>query len=130
MVDVGRKKSNLRPTPARFFFWTIQKQDQITRFVTMHMWSAVSAVLVAALIDLVTLKMALQIIFFGGLAVGGVFWTLIEHRRSWLLSISDPELKAEAHRVMVDYLAGKVTIGRDCPHRLNKSGVCHTGSGL
>lgn len=113
MAAYGCQTNRPHSTSAKFFLWTIRKQDQISRFFAMNMWSAVSAVLVMALIGFVTLKVALQIIFVGGLAMGGVVWILIEHRRSWLLGISDPRLKAEAHQVMIDYLTGRIRSG---PH--------------
>ena len=86
----------------------------------MNMWSAVSAVLAIALVGFVPLEMALQIIFIGGLATRALIWILIERRRSWLLSISDPELKAIAHRAMIDYLVKKMRSGSD--HRRGRNG--------
>ena len=123
MVTRDSQPGSPRPVSTRFFLWTIRNQDYITRGVTMNMWSAVSAVLVIALVGFVTLEMALQFIFFGGAATGALIWILIERRRSWLLSISDPELKAEAHCTMIDYLAKKTSNGSDCRRHLDRSDV-------
>ena len=113
---------NPHPSSARFFLWTIRKQDQITRCLTLNIWSVVSVVLATALLGLVTLEKALQIILWAGMAVGSTIWILIESRRSWLLSISDPKLKAEAYRTMVDYLRRKV---RPEPHRRKPRDGCN-----
>ena len=104
---------------ARFFLWTIRRQDRITRCLTLNMWSAVSVVLGIAVVGLVTLEMALLIIFVAGIAVGSITWVLIERRRSWLLSISDPNLRAEAHRAMIDYLRKKFRSDSECREHLN-----------
>ena len=130
MVPNDRQTHSPRPISTMFFLWTIRKQDQIARFFTMHMWSAVSAVLVMALIGFVSLEMALQIILIGGVATAGLLWVLIERRRSWLLGISDPKLKAEAHRVMIDYLAQKMQSRPGCPGQLNGSDAHPTASCL
>jgi hypothetical protein len=90
----------------------------------MNMWAAVSAVLVSALIGLVSLERALQIILAGGLAAGGIIWILIERRRTWLLGIADPELKAKAHRAMIVYLCGKLQTSSACRQRLNRADAC------
>ena len=123
-----RQPGSPRPVSAQFFLWTIRKQDHITRGITMNSWSAVSAVLVIALVGVVTLEMALQIIMIGGGATGALIWILIERRRSWLLSISDPELKAEAHQVMIDYLVKKMRCSSDHRRRMNRSDVRPTAS--
>jgi hypothetical protein len=119
MVRHDSQQGSPRPISAQFFLWTIRKQDQITRGITMNIWSAVSAILAIALVGLVTLEVALQIILVGGVATGALIWILIERRRSWLLSISDPGLKAEAHRAMIDYLAKKTGYRPDHRRRMN-----------
>ena len=119
MIRRANRTRNPRPISARFFLWTIRKQDQITRCLTMNMWSAVSIVLAVAVVGLATLEMALQIIFVAGLAVGSILWILIECRRSWLLSISDPKLKAAAHRAMIDYLRSKLRSASECGKHFN-----------
>ncbi len=121
------------PISARFFLWTIRKQDHITHWFAMNMWAAVSAVLVSALIGLVSLERALQIILAGGLAAGGIIWILIERRRSWLLGIADPKLKAEAHRAMLVYLCEKLQTRSACRQHLNGADahpVAETRDGL
>ena len=104
MVAHRHKPGLPHPISARFYLWTIRKQDQITRGVVMNIWAAVSAILACAVVGLVSLQMTLQIMIFGGTALGSLMWVLIERRRSWLLGISEPKLRAEAHQVMIDYL--------------------------
>ena len=123
MVTRDRQPGNPRPISAKFFLWTIRNQDLITRGIAMNMWSAVSAVLAIAMVGLVSLEMALHIIFIGGAATGASIWTLIERRRSWLLSISDPQLKADAHREMIDYLTKKTCNGSNCRRQMGRSNV-------
>jgi len=121
MARKGRRTGNTRPISAHFFLWTIRKQDQISQILTMNMWSAVSALLAVALTGFVSLEMALQIIFVGGVATGGLIWILVERRRSWLLGISDPKLKAQAHRAMIDYLVKKMHTGTEGRSRMSGS---------
>jgi hypothetical protein len=128
MVRRDSQPGSPRPISAQFFLWTIRKQDHIARGVTMNIWSAVSAVLAIALVGLVTLEMALQIILAGGAATGALIWILIERRRSWLLSISDPQLKAEAHQAMIDYLVKKTRYRSDHRRRMNQSDVRPTAA--
>ena len=117
---------NPHPFSARFFLWTVRKQDQISRIFTLNIWAAISAVLVCTLIGLVSLEKALQVILWGGIAAGGCTWILIERRRSWLLGITDPKLRADAHQVMIDYLSKRLPYGPDCSQQLNGSDACPT----
>lgn len=118
---------NPHPSSARFFLWTIRKQDQITRCLTLNMWSVVSVLLATSLLGLVTLETALQIILWAGMAVGSTVWIFIERRRSWLLSISDPKLKAEAYRTMIDYLRRKVRPESHCRKSMDGCDASPTG---
>jgi hypothetical protein len=122
MVRDNNQTDRPRPLSARFFLWTIRKQDRIARWLTMNMWSAVSALLAMAMVGLLTLEMALQVILAGGIAVGSILWILIERRRSWLLGISDAKLKAEAHQAMIDYLCAKLRSRSACRKHLKGSG--------
>ena len=124
MAGNARHTDNTRRFSARFFLWTVRKQDQISRVFTLNMWAAISAVLVSTLIGLVSLETALQVILWGGIAVGGFTWILIERRRSWLLGITDPKLKADAHQVMIDYLSKRLQYRPDCSKHLNGSDAC------
>jgi hypothetical protein len=108
MVSGSSQTNRPRPLSARFFLWTIRKQDRIAYWLALNMWSAVSALLAMALVGLQTLEMALWIILVGAIAVGSILWMLIERRRFWLLAISDAKLKAEAHQAMIDYLRAKL----------------------
>ena len=113
-----------RPLPisAQFFLWSIREQDKITRCLTMNIWSAVAAMLAVTLAGILSLAMALKIILFGGMATGCLVWILIERRRSWLLHITDPTLKAVAHEAMIDYLARRLCPGPQCRNHLNDPG--------
>ena len=124
MVGNDLPAGNLQSISARFFLWTIRRQDRITRWVSMNMWAAISAVLAISMIGFVAVETALQIILFGGMAAVFFIWILIERRRSWLLRISDPKLKAVAHQAMVDYLAKKLRSGSQCPGQPNGSNAC------
>ena len=121
MAGNDLQPDNPYPISARFFLWTIRQQDSISRCISVNMWSSVSAVLAISLAGLITIEMALQIIFVGGLAAGIFIWILIERRRSWLLGISDPKLKAAVHRMMIEYLIKKLCPGPECRKRLKSS---------
>ena len=121
MVSGDHPKGESHPISARFFLWTIRKQDQITNCIAMNTCSAVSALLVMALIGLLSLQTALHILLVGAMATGSLIWILIERRRSWLLAISDPRLKSEAHQAMIQYLIKKLCNGPECHKRLNGS---------
>ena len=121
MVNGNRQKGGPYPVSARFFLWTIRRQDQITHCIVMNMWSAVSTLLVMALIGLVSLQTALHILLGGAMTVGSLIWIFIERRRSWLLAISDLKLKSEAHLAMIQYLTKKLCAGSECRKRLKDS---------
>ncbi len=127
MFNGNRQKGSPYPVSARFFLWTIRKQDQITHCIAMNMWSAVSAVLIMALIGLVSLQTALHILLVGAMTVGGLIWILIERRRSWLLAISDPILKSEAHQAMIRYLVKKLCNGTKCRRHIDGSNAGPSG---
>jgi len=120
MVRDDQKPGTPHPISARFFLWTIREQDYITRCVTTNIWAAVSALMAIAVVGFISLEIALEILLFGGMAVGSLLWILIERRRSWLLGISEPKLKSEAHQVMTDYLAKRLRCGPEC--RKNQAG--------
>jgi hypothetical protein len=92
---------------ARFYLWTIRRQDRIRYVISLNVWIYVYMLLVLAVFTPLSLDTALQILLFSGLAIAGGLWALIERRRSWLLSIRDARLRESAHQVMIDYIRKK-----------------------
>ena len=79
---------------AEFYLWTIRRQHHISATIRTQLMSAVSVVLLFSILLPIRLETALYIILYTGLAVIGLLWALIERRRSWLLGIQDPVLRA------------------------------------
>jgi hypothetical protein len=98
----------LHSRTARFFLWTIRRQEHIRYLLTMNVWIYVYILLVLALFTPIRIETALHILLISGLALGASLWILIERRRSWLLGIRDARLRETAHRVMIDYIRKKV----------------------
>lgn len=92
---------------ARFYLWTIRRQDLISTHIKLYSWFAMVLLLVMALARVIPLETALGILLIGTLAWGTLLWALVERRRSWLLSLDDPVLLQEAHRIMLQYLTRK-----------------------
>lgn len=100
--DLGR--GNRNEVIAAIYIWSIKRQDTIAKGVLQHMLLAVTAILLMSILVPIKLEVVLHVIFFGGLTICAFLWAFIERRRSWLLTIRDPFLKASAHQAMVDYL--------------------------
>lgn len=94
---------------ARAVVWSILYQDEIAHHVRLYMWSGVALVLLVALSGKISVDTAIHGILIVGLTVCGGLWLLILKRRSWLLKITDPELKETAYAAMVIYLSAKET---------------------
>lgn len=92
---------------ARILIWTIHKQDLIAYHIRLYVYCAVAIILILTLSQKIPLEMALLILLACGLVIGFGLWAAIERRRSWLLGITDPQLKKEIHAVMLAYLANK-----------------------
>jgi len=92
---------------SRFWIWTIHRQSFLARTILLYIWAAVSAIIFLSLIGRFSMEAALYGIFFGGMTILFVLWVLIERRRTWLLGITDPEVKHEAHEAMLSYMALK-----------------------
>ena len=107
----SRTKEYLPTGIARFYIWTIRRQEEISQKIRLQMWAAVSAVLLMSLVLQLKLETVLEWILYAGLFIGASLWLLIERRRSWLLRITDPRLKAIAHREMLAYLKKKSRSG-------------------
>ena len=101
------KKSRKPNWAARFYLWTIRRQDLISAHIKLYSWFAIALLLVMALASIITLEAALGTLLVGTLAWGTLLWALVERRRSWLLSLEDPVLRQQAHRIMLQYLTRK-----------------------
>ena len=114
---------------ARFWLWTLYNQRFLNRQVVTYVWLAVIFIFGLTLTGLLTMENALEAILYGGLTIGVFLWTMIERRKSWLLSIKDHDLREAAHEAMLSCIdrqeppsdrkmARWPWFGRkkDCPH--------------
>jgi len=92
----GRRKHLL----ARLSIWSLKRHDHLIAVLRMSMWSFSAVVLLAAVVGRLDLQTALLIIAFGGLSAVVLLTGLVLTRRSVLLSIDDPDLRAEAHQAL------------------------------
>ena len=113
----------------RLSIWSLKRHDQLLAVLRMSMWSYSAVVLLAALAGRLDLQAALRIIAFGGLAAVALLTGLVMTRRNVLLSIDDPDLKAEAHHALLALIQSRTSIrpatrtesdrtarsGADCP---------------
>jgi len=92
----------------------------------VSMWSFSAVVLLAAVVGKLELQTALRIIAFGGLSAVALLTGLALTRRSVLLSIDDPDLKAEAHQALLSLIRSRTSIrtaGQTESDRTTQSGA-------
>ena len=87
--------------------WSILYQDRLAHQLRVSVGVAVISIVFMGMVGIVTLDAALQLIFFGGVGLTVSLMFFIQKRRSWLLNISDPNLKRLAHASMLAYLSLK-----------------------
>ena len=104
-----RKQPHVDPLLTEFFLWTIRRHQAIAAFVTLWMWSSVAGLALLAALGIISADSATKIICIGGFSIVGILWVMIERRKSWLLSIRDPDLKSRAHEAMIRLIALKST---------------------
>ena len=92
---------------ARILIWTIHNQDLLAHHIRIYSWSSVAIILLLTLSNAISLETALHALLICGLVLGFGLWIVIERRRSWLLSIQDPEVKRKAYLAMLAYMARK-----------------------
>jgi predicted lysophospholipase L1 biosynthesis ABC-type transport system permease subunit len=103
-------RSNPAKTKSRFerlMIWSILYQDQVAHHVRLLIGGGAAIAALMAMARIISLDAALRLIFYGGVIFSCVLWIFIQKRRSWLLGITDPDLKREAYAVMLAYLTAK-----------------------
>lgn len=106
--------------------WSIRRHQSLLSVLRRIMWSFSAVVLLAALVGRLDLQTALGVIGFGGLAVVVLLTGLVLTRRNVLLSVKDPELKAEARQAMLELIRSKTSsraTGRQPSRRAGRSGA-------
>ena len=88
----------------RFWLWTIHRQSFLARHFVLYIWAAVAATIFFAFIGRFSMESAMYGIFIGGTTILFILWVLIERRKTWLLRISDPEVKQKAYEAMLMYM--------------------------
>ena len=89
---------------ARAMIWSILYQDQISHCVRTSILMGAMVVSLMWLVGLITFSAAFWSLLYGGLALSGVLWFLIDKRRTWLLNLKDPQLRDLAYRSMLAYV--------------------------
>ena len=110
----------------RLSIWSIRRHQALLSALRRTMGSFSAVVLLAVLVGRLDLQTALGVIGFGGLAVVVLLTGLVLTRRNVLLSVEDPELKAEARQAMLDLIRSKTSsraAGRRPSRRTGRSGA-------
>ena len=87
--------------------WSILYQDRLAHQLRICVAVAVAVIVFMGIVGIVSFDGALRFIFFSGVGLSASLMFFIQKRRSWLLSIEDPDLKRLAHASMLAYLSLK-----------------------
>jgi len=101
---------------SRFWIWTIYRQSFLARHILLYLWAGAAAILFLSFIGRFSVEVALYSIFFGGMSIIFVLWVLIERRKTWLLRITDPEVRSEAYHAMIFFMTTKGLLDADDSH--------------
>lgn len=96
--------------------WSIRNQTWLAGQLRIYICAATAVIALLALADVISIQTAILSVFCGGAIVVATIWTLIQHRKTILLNIRDPEIRAMVHNTMVEYL-----------HRTNHSMPTNSG---
>jgi len=93
----------------RMLLWSIRNQDRLARYVRWYLSGVAVIVMLICAGGLVSFSAALEIIFYSALTFLIGLALFIFKRRSWLLGITDLDLKREAHAAMLAYISARET---------------------
>lgn len=91
----------------RVLLWSIRYQDQLAYYMRLYLFGAATFVLLLGFCQVISWDSALEIIFIAGMTFSIGLGLFIYKRRSWLLHITDKDLKREAYETMLAYIAAK-----------------------
>ena len=106
----------------RMLLWSIRYQDQVAYYLRLYLFGAATFVLFLCFCQVISWDAALEIILIAGMTIFIGLGLFIYKRRSWLLHITDKELKDEAYATMLAYIAAKE--GRAGQKRTALNGRC------
>jgi predicted lysophospholipase L1 biosynthesis ABC-type transport system permease subunit len=101
--------------------WSIRYQDRIAHHFRFAVGLGMTIVAFMGVVGAVSPEGALRTLFYGGLILSCLVLFLIVQRRSWLLRIKDPELKEQAYRTMLTYLAARGSIPQQARPEMKKA---------
>ena len=102
-VDNQSAKQGLQ----RVLLLSIRYQDQVAFYVRLYLFGAATFVLFLGFCQVISWDAALEIITIAGMTFFIGLSLFIYKRRSWLLHITDEDLKREAYTTMLAYIAAK-----------------------
>ncbi|RJQ75539.1 MAG: hypothetical protein C4519_15625 [Desulfobacteraceae bacterium] len=101
--------------------WSIRYQDRIAHYFRLAVILGMTIVAFMGVVGVVSLDAALRTFIYGGLFISCVVFYLIIKRRAWLLGIKDPELREQAYRAMLTYLATRASIPQQSRPEMKKA---------
>ena len=97
-------KQSAQPIGIRLSLWSIRNQSWLAGHIRIYIYTGTALIAFLALAEVITIETAMLSAFCAGLIIMGLIWTLIQHRKSILLNIDEPDLRREAHNTMLEYL--------------------------
>ncbi len=98
----------MRPSLAvkitRLCIWSVRNQSWLAGQIRIYVLMASAIIAFLALARVITLQTAMLASCGIGLFSAGMIWTLVHQRKSWLLNLREPELRAQAFEAMHAYL--------------------------
>ena len=92
---------------ARMLLWSIRYQDQVAHYIRLYVFGTAMFILFLGFCQIISFDAALEIILIGGMTFCIGLGLFIVKRRSWLLHITDKDLKREAYATMLAYITAK-----------------------
>jgi hypothetical protein len=105
----------------RAMLWSIRYQDRIAHYFRLAVGLGMTIIAFMGAVGVVAPGVALRMLFYGGLILSSVVLYLIVQRRAWLLGIKDPELKEQAYRTMLTYLAVRGSLPQQTRSEMKKA---------
>ena len=86
---------------ARISIWTIVNHDFLAGRIRIYLWTASATLLFFSVASIIPIRIALYLLLFCGCALMILLWSLINWRKSILLSIRDQAMRQSAHAAML-----------------------------
>jgi hypothetical protein len=93
--------TKIRSLLARVSIWTIVNHDFLAGHIRIYVWTASATLLFFSIASIIPIHIALYLLLFCGCTLMILLWTLINWRKSILLSIRDQAMRQSAHAAML-----------------------------